>query len=347
MRSPCRRSSLRMAISGTMGGMADVLDLRQFRSDQLDSLLRAEAAEWERELHWDYSSSLTLIRQYIDARILPGFVLATSRSPEARARGYGFFVYESRKGLIGDVFVQPVFREANYREEQRLLMHMIETLQATPGLARIESQLMTYEPGALSRQFVRTGFQAYRRYFMSFDLAHVPAVPVGYPTEDEGVTMLGEMRIEPWGRAGFDEGARLITAAYAEHLDGLINDQYRSFPGAIRFLHNIVHYPGCGIFDAASSFVARHQRTRQMIGLVLTSRVKDDVAHITQICTDPAVRQQGLGSALLGRTLQSLRTQGMQSVTLTVTQANATAVHLYRRLGFQFLREFDAWVWNR
>lgn len=330
-----------------MGGMADVLDLRQFRSEQLDSLLRAEAAEWERDLHWDYTSSLNLIRQYIDARILPGFVLAASRAPEARARGYGFFVYESRKGLIGDVYVQPVFREANFREEQRLLLHMIETLQATPGLTRIESQLMTYEPGALSRQFVRAGFQPYRRYFMLFDLSHVPAVPVGYPGDEEGVTLLGEMKIERWGRAGFDEAARLITAAYAEHLDSLINDQYRSFPGAIRFLHNIVHYPGCGVFDTASSFVARHQRTRQLVGLVLTSRVKDDVAHITQICTDPSVRQQGLGSALLGRTLQNLRQQGIHSVTLTVTQANATAVHLYHRLGFQTLREFDAWVWGR
>lgn len=331
-----------------MGGMADVLDLRQFRSEQLDSLLRAEAAEWERELRWDYSSSLSLIRQYIDARILPGFVLANSRAPEARAQGYGFFVYESRKGLIGDVFVQPVFRQAGYREEQRLLLHMIETLQATPGLTRIESQLMTYEPGALSRQFVRAGFQSYRRQFLAFEFARMPsASPVGYPGAEEDVTLLGSVQVEPWGQAGFDEAARLITAAYAEHLDSLINDQYRSFPGAIRFLHNIVHYPGCGIFDASSSFIARQQRTRQLVGLVLTSRVRDDVAHITQICTDPSVRHQGIGTALLGRTLQRLRQQGMHSVTLTVTQANATAVHLYRSLGFELLREFDAWVWNR
>ena len=331
-----------------MGGMAEVLDLRQFRSSQLEKLLRAEAAEWERELHWDYSSSLSLIRQYIDARILPGYVLAEGSRLEAKARGYGFFVYESRKGLIGDVFVQPEFRRPGYREEQRLLMHMIETLQATPGVSRIESQLMTYEPGSLSGQFEQSGFRPFRRLFMYFDLAHIPvAVPVGYPARDARVTLLGDIRIEPWGAMGFDEAARLINHAYTGHLDSAINDQYRTFPGAIRFLHNIVHYPGCGIFDEHSSFVARHQTTRQLVGMILASRVKSDVAHITQICTDPSVRNQGVGSALMGRALQSLRLHGMEGATLTVTQANATAVHLYRSLGFQILREFDAWVWDR
>lgn len=327
--------------------MADVIDLRQFRSTQLDQLLRAEAVEWQRELHWDYSSSLSLIRQYVDARVLPGFVLAAGPRFQSTAQGYGFFVYESRKGLIGDVYVHPDFRQPGRREEQRLLLHMIETLQATPGLGRIESQLMTFEPGELSPQFEESGFWPFRRLFMYLDLETMPAaVPIGRPTRDASVTVLGQARLEPWRGVGFDEAARLINLAYTGHLDSAINDQYRSFPGALRFLHNIVHYPGCGAFDEHASFVARAE-DRQLVGLVLTSRVKDDVAHITQICVAPDYRGQGLGAALLGRTLMTLRQNQMSGATLTVTAANHGAVKLYQRIGFNTLREFDAWVWER
>ena len=39
-----------------------------------------------------------------------------------------------------------------------------------------------------------------------------------------------------------------------------INDQYRSLHGSLRFLHNIVRFPGCGVFEAEQSWVLRDQR---------------------------------------------------------------------------------------
>ena len=39
-----------------------------------------------------------------------------------------------------------------------------------------------------------------------------------------------------------------------------INDQYRSLHGSLRFLHNIVRFPGCGVFEAESSWVLRDRR---------------------------------------------------------------------------------------
>ena len=51
-------------------------------------------------------------------------------------------------------------------------------------------------------------------------------------------------RVLPAGR-GADP--RVLTAG---HIDASINDQYRSLHGSLRFLHNIVRFPGCGVFDA-------------------------------------------------------------------------------------------------
>ena len=89
----------------------------------------------------------------------------------------------------------------------------------------------------------------------------------------------------------------IITAAYRAHIDSEINDQYRTNAGSMRFLNNIVRFPGCGVFDAEASFVAIHQPTNSLIGLILCSRVRDDVGHVTQVCLVPEHRGEGIGEA--------------------------------------------------
>ena len=62
--------------------------------------------------------------------------------------------------------------------------------------------------------------------------------------------------IRPWGDADFQLVAALISAAYQHHVDAEINDQYQSMAGSLRFLNNIIRFPGCGTFDLSSSFLA-------------------------------------------------------------------------------------------
>jgi ribosomal protein S18 acetylase RimI-like enzyme len=45
-------------------------------------------------------------------------------------------------------------------------------------------------------------------------------------------------------------------------------------------------------------------------------------------------------------TSNSLRQRSFTTLSLTVTEANARAVDLYRRLGFDIKRVFDAFVWE-
>lgn len=318
--------------------MVEVLDLRQFRSAALEPLLRAETAEWSRVLDWDYSASADLIRQYVEARILNGYVLADRVRGRLQPCGYGFFIYEAHKAMIGSIFVAEERRDPAHAQERELLRHILATLRATPALDRIEAQLMPFAPAVLGAGFAEAGFSNYRRVFLERGLGGAPPPRPEPPAE---------MEIEAWGSLRYEEAAQLILESYQNHIDSRINDQYRTFQGAMRFMHNIAHYPGCGNFDPAASFVARARASGRIEGLVLASRVKPEVAHITQICVLPERQHHGLGRALITHTLGALRASGLRAATLTVTAGNTRAGSLYRQLGFTPLTEFDAYVWEK
>jgi ribosomal protein S18 acetylase RimI-like enzyme len=155
-----------------------------------------------------------------------------------------------------------------------------------------------------------------------------------------------DVQIRRWAEQDYQHAASVITAAYRTHIDSEINDQYRTNPGSMRFLNNIVRFPGCGVFDVDSSFVAVHKSTHALVGLILCSRVKDDVGHVTQVCLLPEFRSRGLGESLIAATYNSLRARNFDLLTLTVTEANHRAVDLYKKLGFVERRVFDAFVWE-
>ena len=289
---------------------------------------------WARLLSWDYSGSAEMILRYVDAKILPGYA-AVDRG---RVFGYSFFVYEGSKGVIGDLYVINGSRLPNAREvEIKLLTHVIETLQQSPGIHRVEAQLLAHEANAVSRPFLETGFQRHPRLFMTLALGRSAAERI--PTHPE-------VEIRHWVEGDYQPSAAVITAAYRGHVDAQINDQYHTLSGSLRFLNNIVRFPGCGVFDAESSFVALDRKTRSLIGLILCSRVRHDVGHVTQVCVLPEYRSRGIGESLLAATEGSLGRRSFALLSLTVTEANARAVALYRRLHFESERIFDAFVWE-
>jgi ribosomal protein S18 acetylase RimI-like enzyme len=312
----------------------EILDLRHFSSLDLRPLLDDEMHVWSQLLSWDYSSSAAMILRYIDAKILPGYA-AVERG---RVAGYSFFVYESSKGVIGDLFVADGGRlDDPHAVEERLLTHVIETLQQSPGIHRIEAQLLTQNTGAVARPFVEQGFQRHSRLFMALPFAGTPLARAVLPADIE---------IRRWIEQDYQPAAAVITTAYRGHVDSQINDQYRSLSGSLRFLNNIVRFPGCGTFDPESSFVALHKPSRSLTGLILCSRVSQHAGHVTQVCVLPEFRLKGIGEALLAATSANLRQRNFSLLSLTVTEANLRAVELYNRLGFTTQRVFDAFVWE-
>jgi GNAT superfamily N-acetyltransferase len=310
----------------------EILDLRHFSAAQLRPLLNDEAAHWHRRLHWDYTRASATVLDYLNDRVLPGFVALT----DGRLIGYAFCVLEATKAIIGDIYALGETECPTNPVCETLLHHLIELLQHTPGLDRIEGQLLMFPAGALARPYLAAGFRPTPRLYMLADL--------NTPNYNQQPTT---HNLLPWQPNFYEPAAALIHRCYAGHMDSGLNDQYRTLHGAQRFLHNIIRFPGCGTFDADNSFALLDAKSRAMQALILCSRIRGEVAHITQLCVEPALRGRGLGKLLLEHCAAHLARSGVKQITLTVTEANAPALHLYEAHGFTTLHRFEAMVWEK
>ena len=323
-----------------------LVDLRQLTARQLEPLLQEEVRFWRDELRWDYRNSIEVIRRFVDARSLAGAAVLEDGEPA----GYTFYVIEEHKGLVGGLFVSQRFPQEELAKE--LLGDVLSTLRALPQVSRIEAQLMPFGC-PLDPALAFHGFRISTRNFMLLDLkdaaaqrARDEAAAAQREKDAEGDGRSAGFVLERWEHRHMNASARLIQLAYANHVDGEINDQYRSESGALKFLKNIIVLPGCGLFYPEASFVLRAPYTTELAGIILTSTVSPGVAHTTQICVMPGYQGQGLGSRLLSASIQSLVAHRYAALSLTVTESNRQAARLYEQFGFRTVKTFAAGVWQ-
>ncbi len=150
----------------TVSTQLEILDLRHYSAHELRPLLQNEARLWQQRLRWDYQSSMELLLQYLDSRILPGFVALD----KGRICGFTFCVYEGHKAVIGDAYSMATEPEQALYCTRLLLDHLRELLKQSPGVDRIESQMLLYDAGTLANSFRDAGFTLYMRLFMEFDI---------------------------------------------------------------------------------------------------------------------------------------------------------------------------------
>jgi ribosomal-protein-alanine N-acetyltransferase len=75
-------------------------------------------------------------------------------------------------------------------------------------------------------------------------------------------------------------------------------------------------------------------RADELVGYTICSRY-DTVWHIMNVAVDPAVRRQGIATALLEELIARLDRDGTAQITLEVRPSNAAAIALYERFGFR------------
>src|SRR3990170_4179784 len=296
----------------------ELVDLRQLRARDLAPLLEEERRLWAEELHWDYRPSAEVIRRHADAGTLPGVAALVG----GQVAGYSFYILDDTKGIIGDLYVLRPYRRqpptgAAAGVATLLLEHTLETLESSPRLRRLEAQIIPCGTEPLAPVFLARDFRSFPRVFLYKELR---------PQAPRAESAPAGVALRVWEDSYFQPMAGLIVAAYRGHVDSRINDQYGTSGGALRFLKNIVVFPGCGIF------------------LAETSRVAAGVAHVTQVCVAPERQGQGLGRALMQAVLARLAGRGYRGVSLTVTAENERAVQLYYKLGFQVIKGFAAFA---
>ena len=324
----------------------EILDIRHFNARQLRPLLEQEAVAWEKRLRWDYKSSTELLLTYLDSHVLPGFV-ALDRG---KICGFTFCVYEGQKAVVGDAYAVPAGDKTPADITRLLLVHLLEVLVNAPNITRIESQLLLYDEGVNNQVFLNHGFRIYPRLFMECNLRTAGHNHLnghngsgGNPSR-HAASLPANIRFQRWEQKFYQASAELIHESYLGNIDSRINDQYRTLHGSLRFLHNIVRFPGCGVFEETASWMLMDTGTNQMIGLVLCSRVAPTVAHITQLCIAPKARGAGLARSLMQHAMDHLAATGYDGITLTVTELNEAAVRLYDHLSFKTVHRFDAMV---
>jgi len=332
--APRRYDKCMAALSDRYDG--PVVELRKIAADDLGPILEEETGDWRAALNWDFRPSADLVRRFVHMQALGGFAFMVNASQGSRLAGYSYYVCEEGKGLIGDLYMKREHRTPE--NETALLTAVLGAMWHTPGVRRIESQIML-----LSSPMERTvpypkWFRAHPREFLEVPLASILTLsPRALPA----------IRIAPWTEPWQEATARLIARSYQGHIDSLINDQYRSISGARRFLTNIVQYPGCGTFFGPASYAGTDIPGRELHGISLASLVASDIGHITQVCVAPSDRGTGLGYELVRQSLAALAAHGCRIVSLTVTAANESALSLYRSMGFVKRRDFAAYVWER
>ncbi|MEI9811218.1 MAG: GNAT family N-acetyltransferase [Acidobacteriota bacterium] len=326
---------------------APLVDLREVHASYLDLLLMEENTEWLGNLDWDFEPSANLVRRFLGMRGLTGFALTGPRHFRSTSAppppvGYAYYVADEGKGLVGGLYVAPAYRTRE--NEDRLMRAVLDALWQTPGLYRVEAQLMLLADPFDRAVPYASRFHSHARQFLEIPVTQIVTL---HPKDPSVVVVM------PWTENRRGEAARLISESYRGHIDSQINDQYQSAGGARRFLTNIVEYPGCGAFFPQGSFVALDGNDRKntggghaLAGMSLASIVAPGSGHITQVCVSPQYRGTGLGYELLRRSMVSLAAHGCHKVSLTVTTANVEAASLYHRMGFIKRRDFAAYVWE-
>ena len=309
-----------------------MIDLSRVSADELEPVLGKAIDIWAERFSWDFRSAADLVRRVAQMKSLQGYALRFGRE----LQGYSYYVTEDRKAMIGDFFIDG--QATSFGDEMLLLGSMIQTLMMTRGIRRIESQLMLF-PMPIQAQLPYPQFmKRHDRFFMEVSTQSVPHLPVGA----RGI----QPRYVLWADKHYEEVSHLIAASYRGHIDSEINDQYRTIPGARRFLNNITRFPGCGRFTPSASVLALDEHSGKIVGACLASSVSASSGHITQLCVLPAVRHARLGYELLRQSMNVLKLAGSTTVSLTVTCSNSEAIRLYESIGFKIVSTFPALVWE-
>ena len=290
-----------------------------------------------------------LLMQYLDSHMLPGYAALEA----GQVTGYAFCVYEETKAVIGDVFAlagrQPDLPDASAGS----------LADAQPARNRRDAAAAPVRnpaelaPGGPRR--VATAAPSLRPHAARLSQGRVRGLSgaCSWCSSSTGRWNHAACRsarragTAPLARRRSERRGRLIAEAYRGHPDSLINDQYRSVHGSLRFLHNIVRYSGCGAFSPQVSHVVVERSSRELVALVLGSRVSPQSGHITQLCVHPRYRRRGLARLLLSIAGTCFFRQGVSEISLTVTEANTNAIELYRSEGYESIHTFDAAVWER
>jgi len=136
-----------------------------------------------------------------------------------------------------------------------------------------------------------------------------------------------------WSPSLLDAHAKTKFLSFRDEIDAHVFPCFTEFVGCQRLMREIVHKPG---FLPEATWLAIYVdgNRRECCGTIQGVRDRFGMGSIQNLGIVPCHRGQQVGTALLFRSLEGFRQQGLNRVHLEVTADNRGAVRLYRRVGF-------------
>jgi ribosomal protein S18 acetylase RimI-like enzyme len=298
-------------------------DWRDASPDELTPLFDAERLRWHRELSWDLEPALQVVRQARIAGHLPGVLV---RDREGLPIGWAFYV-------LGQGVLQIGALVGTTAASLRL---MLDRVFRSPESQMAQELSCFLFPGSSS---VRAALARQRFVLHPHDYMVVSLCPEPDATGAEPPRALQDVR--SWSVAESPAAVRLMARAYAGDDTARCFSPHGRLDEWAHYLGQLLAGPGCGTFRPEASFVVPSDHTPSGLGgLVLTTFVAPDTAHIAQLVIDPSAQGRGMGGALLGHAMSRARLAGASRLTLIVGQSNQSARALYTRLGFSTTATF-------
>ena len=308
----------------------------------IDDYVRTGAVVWGEEL----AATVEPLRGAIRRGRLDGWVACRgerSESPSASGhagplaavggQGLGLVVCLGRAGTGRILFAHLLSDRAEEGLAARLVGRVVAWLRAA-GLRHIASQAsLVAHQEAIHHAFLGLGFRAIERVVMSTTLTEEPPDRSSAP----GYDVIG------WDDEYLKRVAQLFHDANRGTVDALVYPQFRALEETERMVQ-AVRDGGAGAFVEEASGIVLHDRA--LCGAIMLVRSEPEQGFVVVVAVASAHQGQGVGRALLSRTLASAWQAGIRTVELTVTDENRPAVTLYRRLGFSIKRRMTAYVWE-
>ncbi|MGE3276379.1 MAG: GNAT family N-acetyltransferase [Vicinamibacterales bacterium] len=286
-----------------------VSDWRDRPAALVAPLYEAERARWQRELGWDTTATWAVVEEARRSGRLPGFVLESG----GRTMGWTFFLPHGDSLQVG----------ALAAHEARGIRLLLERVLAAPegAHARTVSLFLFPESAALGAALARRRFSQRGHEYLTLDLAS-PGVGPAEPT------------LRPWREGDETATVRLMADAYRGLPSSVCYAPHGRLEEWAWYVGQLLRTPACGTLRPELTFVAPRPGGQPPAGVILTTAVSPETAHVAQVAVAPDARGRGVGRALVTASIRRARELGFRRLTLMVADDNAPARRLYASLGF-------------
>jgi ribosomal protein S18 acetylase RimI-like enzyme len=304
--------------------MVTCQDWRDAGCEDVAALFDAERQRWAETLRWDMAPSFAIVEQGRLHGHVPGWI---ARGDDGSVEGWTYYILHDGTLQIGGLTAS---RPAVVR---RLLDAIMTSAEA--DLARRLSCFVFPQRPSVASAFERQRFVTSDGCYLLKPLDTVPCGPgVGQSPSAAGAT------IRPWRASDLAPAVRLLASSYKDVPGAACFAPDGRLEQWAQYATQLTRVPACGTFDPTLSFVVTTATTAttpsltEIHGLVMTTRLSHDTAHVAQLAVAPAARRTGVARQLLHAAFTAAREASLTSITLMVDAQNAAAGSLYGSLGF-------------